>query len=154
MIDWPTTELDPVRRLRILAAGLPYVSLDEAVIDAPLERLWGLTGDLVSGVPRFERHVLSVEVLERDGDHLSIEARSHFGLRMRYDVELRLGWCLMRSPYSQIGMAAAPEGESGRTRFAHFEGSPVLGRLARPFFRWNIAGDLRRIARLLEAPPA
>jgi hypothetical protein len=69
---------------------------------------------------------------------------------MTMRAELRFGWCVMQSRNTQIGMAAAPEGDGTRTRLAHFEGSALLGRLARPYFRWNIRGDLRRIARLVE----
>jgi hypothetical protein len=146
---WPEAELNPVQRLRVLAAGLPHVCLAEAVIEAPIERVWGLTGDLVDGSPRFELGVHSARVVREQDDRLELVVRTVFGVRMTFDVELRFGWCLMQSRYSQIGMAAIEE-EAGRsTRLAHFEGSPLLGRLGLPFFRWNIAGDMKRIARLL-----
>ena len=147
---WPEARLDPVQRLRVLAAGLPCVALAETVLEAPIERVWGLTGDLVDGAPRFEIGVQSARIIEQRGDHLELEVRSVFGTRTHFDVELRFGWCLMQSRSALIGMAAAEE-ETGRTtRFAHFEGSKLLGRLGRPFFRWNIAGDMKRIARILE----
>jgi hypothetical protein len=148
---WPEAELNSVQRLRVLAAGLPYVSLAESVIDAPIDRVWGLTGDLVDGSPQFELGVKSASVVKEQGERLELDVRTVFGVRMTFNVELRFGWCLMQSRYSQIGMAAIEE-EAGRsTRFAHFEGSSFLGRVGLPFFRWNIAGDMKRIARLVGA---
>jgi hypothetical protein len=150
MTSWPVVEVDAVRRLRIVAAALPYVALDEAVFDAPLDRVWGLVGDLVHGVPQFERGIDEVEILREEEERLEVVTRyTPLRLPMRFAVELRRGWCLMQSPYAQIGMAAVSEDGGRKTRFAHFEGSPALGVLARPYFRWNVAGDLRRIAELL-----
>ena len=54
----------------------------------------------------------------------------------------------MVSSIGEIGMAARPESETA-TRFAHFEGSTRLGRLARPLFSWNIRQDFRKLRRLL-----
>ena len=146
---WPEIELNPVQRLRILAAGLPHVALVEAVIDAPIEKVWGLTGDLVNGAPQFERGVRSAQILSRDGDQLELTVRTSLGVRFDYRVELRFGWCLMESRFSQVGMAAIEEEPGRSTRFAHFEGSRFLGRLGLPYFRWNCAGDMRRIARIV-----
>jgi len=148
---WPEVELNPVQRLRVLAAGLPHVCLVESVIEAPIERVWGLTGDLVEGAPQFELGVRSALIVSERGDRLELDVRTVFGVRLRYEVELRFGWCLMESRYSQIGMAAIEEEVGRSTRFAHFEGSPALGRLGLPIFRWNIAGDMKRIARLVGA---
>ena len=53
--DWPLAELDPVQRMRVLVAGLPHVALAERVIEAPFEAVWAIAGDLVNGVPRFDR---------------------------------------------------------------------------------------------------
>lgn len=149
MTEWPVAELDCVQRLRILAAGLPHVFYDEAVLDASLERVWNLVGDLEGGTPRFELGVAAVELEHREGGALHASVRSRFGIKLSYAVELSLGWCLMQSPRSQIGMAATSIDEGRRTRFAHFEGSTLLGRAAKPLFRWNIHGDFRRIRQLL-----
>jgi len=149
--SWPEAELDPVRRLRILAAGLPHVALAEWVIEAPIEKVWGLTGDLVNGTPQFEIGVRSVRVVREAEERLEVAVRTSFGARLNYDVELRFGFCLMQSPLSDIGMAAIEEEAGISTRFAHFEGSKLLGRFGRPLFRWNIAGDKKRIARILSA---
>lgn len=146
---WPEAKLNPVQRLRILAAGLPYVALVESVIEAPIERVWGLAGDLVNGTPQIELAVRSLAILREEGERLEVAVQTAFGMRMDFDVELRFGWCLMQSRYAQIGMAAIEE-EAGRTtRFAHLEGSRLFGRFGVPFFRWNIAGDIERIAHIV-----
>ena len=148
--NWPVAELDPVQRLRVLAAGLPHVAIHEAVIDAPVERVWEFWGDLERSTPLIELGVAEVRIVGRDGDRLDLAVRSVLGFRMTMRAELRFGWCVMQSRNTQIGMAVAPEGDASKTRLAHFEGSSLLGRLARPYFDWNIRGDLRRLARLLK----
>ena len=148
MTDWPTVELDPVARLRILARALPHVRLVERHIAAPVARVWSIAGDLEHGVPRFETLVRTARVLVRDGERLQLEATGLFGAT-RLDVLLRPGFCVMHGGPTDIGMAAAPEGAG--TRFAHFEGHRRFGRLAWPYFAWSIPRELARLARLVEA---
>jgi len=136
-------ELDPVERLRILAAGLPHVALRERVYPVAFDHLWGFIGDLEASAPIMELGIRRTEVLRRDGERLELAAFGALGIRSQFDVVLRPGWCLMQNRLGDIGMAAAPEGSG--TRFAHFEGSRWLGRLARPLFARKIAGDLERI---------
>ena len=151
--SWPEAELDSVQRLRVMAAGLPGVGYLESVIDAPIERVWGLAGDLVNGTPQIELGVRSAQVIEQHGDHLTVRARLALGVPMTFNVELRFGWCVMQSRTSLVGMAAVEE-EAGRsTRFAHFEGTRFWGRAFRPLFQWNIAGDIDRIRRILGNGP-
>lgn len=140
--------LDPIRRLRILAESLPHVALAERVYDVSFERLWGFVGDLERSAPVIELGIARAAILEREGDRLVVETRNALGLPLRFDVELRPGWCLMQHRLGDVGMAAAPEGDG--TRFAHFEGARPLGRLGRPVFARKIAGDLERIAAALE----
>jgi hypothetical protein len=144
---WPSALVDPVARLRALAAALPWVSYEEAVIAAPFARVWSYIDDLERGVPQFERNVRRLEIIARDGDALVLRSWSPGGLSMRLDAVLRPGWCVMRGALGEIGMAAAPAGP-GATRFAHFEGSRRLGRIARPIFRRFVRRDLARLAAL------
>jgi hypothetical protein len=146
---WPELELDPVVRLRALAAGLPHVALVECILDAPPERVWSIVGDLEHGVPRFEQGVRSAEITARDGERLELVTRGALGLPMRFRAVLRPGWCVMHSRFADIGMAAAPQDDGRRTRFAHFEGSRWLGRLGRPWFRRSVQRDFERLRRLL-----
>lgn len=148
---WPTVELDPVARLRALAASMPWVSLGEAVIAAPFARVWSYIDDMEHGVPQFEGNVKRVEILARDGERLRLRSFAPGGFPMQLDAVLRPGWCVMRGAFGEIGMAAAPAGP-GATRFAHFEGSRWLGRAARPLFRRFVQRDLARLAALAEQP--
>lgn len=144
---WPAVELDPVARLRALAASMPWVSLEEAVIAAPFARVWSYIDDMERGVPQFEGNVRRIEILARDGERLRLRSFAPGGFPMQLDAVLRPGWCVMRGAFGEIGMAAAPAGP-GATRFAHFEGSRWLGRAARPLFRHFVQRDLARLAAL------
>ena len=146
MSDWPRVELDPVERLRAMAAGLRGCAYLQGVIDAPRDDVWGVVGDLEEGVPRFEGTVSAAAIVHREGDRLVLDARTRLG-RMRFDVVLRPGWCVMRSRFANVGMAARAEGD-GRTRFAHFEHARVGSFLARPFQIRNVRADLERLANL------
>jgi hypothetical protein len=146
---WPAAALDPVARLRALAAALPWVSYEEAVIAAPFERVWCYIADMERGVPQFEANVRRLEIVAREGDQLVLRSWARAGLSMRLDAVLRPGWCVMRGALGEIGMAAAPVGPAA-TRFAHFEGSRRLGRIARPLFRRFVRRDLARLAALAE----
>ncbi len=147
---WPTVEIDPVEKMRAIAAALPYVASDEAVFDAPFERFWRFIEDLETNTPRIEGTVDRLEILERNGDRLRLKARTPIGTWDEFDVVLRRGFCVMQGRSGQIGMAARPESGT-TTRFFHFEGTPMLGRIARPFFSWNIRQDFRRLRELLAA---
>jgi hypothetical protein len=149
---WPAVELDPVARLRALAASLPWVSYGETLIAAPFPRVWSYIADMERGVPQFEGNVKRIEILARDGDRLALRSFGPGGFAMRLDAVLRPGWCVMRGALGEIGMAAAPAGADA-TRFAHFEGSRRLGRVARPLFRYFVRRDLARLAALATARP-
>jgi hypothetical protein len=145
---WPEVVLDPVSKMRAIAEGLPYCAVRETVFDAPFDRVWDFISDFERNTAQIEGAVLRVEVLERSGETLRIRSRMITGFWIEADVVLRRGWCLMSSRTGQIGMAACPEGDA-QTRFIHFEGSPLFGRVLRPYFHWNIGGDFRRLDALL-----
>jgi hypothetical protein len=157
MTDWPTAQLDPIRQLRVLAAVLPGVGLVERVLDSPYERVWAFLADLERSVPAFDPMVRSLRVLARDGEHLTVATRMpHLPIPLRFQVELRDGWCLMRSRPYVVGMAAVPI-PGGRTHYAHLEGLPVrrppLLQPLRPLFRRVVTGDINGIARALGPRP-
>jgi hypothetical protein len=148
---WPLAGIDPVMRMRALAAGLPHVAADETVLDHPFERVWPFLTDFEVATPLYEGIVGRARIIERheSGGRLTLETQSPLlGPWTRFDVVLQPGFCLMQSRIGQVGMAARPEGPTA-TRFFHFEGSPVLGRILRPFFAWNIRQDFRRLRELL-----
>ena len=145
---WPEVVLDPVSKMRAVAAGLPYCAVRETVLDAPFDRAWNFIVDFENSTAKIEGVVTRVEILERRGETLRLRSRMLPGYWMEANVILRPGWCLMNSRMGQIGMAARPEG-SDQTRFIHFEGSQVFGRVLRPYFHWSIGGDFRRLKTLL-----
>ena len=157
MTDWPTARLDPVRQLRILAEVLPGVGLVERVLDAPYGRVWSFLADVERSVPTFDPMVRSLRILARDGEHLTVATwMPHLPIPLRFQVELRDGWCLMRSRTYLVGMAAVPLGED-RTRYAHLEGLPLRRppalRPLRPLFRRIVTGDVNGITRALGPLP-
>ena len=126
---WPTVELDPIARLRVMSRSLPGVAMAERTFDAPFHEVWDFVSDLETSVPQIDTDVHRVRILARDGERLRIKSYGHF-LGVTYpapvsDVELRPGWCWMHSPVYVVGMAAMPDGD--RTRFAHLEGVPLGG---------------------------
>ena len=149
---YPTAELDPVRRVRVLAAGIPGAAVAETTLDAPFEAVWESVTDFEGDVPRIEVFVGSARVLSREGERLEIEVKAPLRPPERMRVLLRRGWCLMESHSGIAVMAARPEGD--KTRFAHLEAIRLPGgRFAGPFLRakmWAVR-EFKRIERLARA---
>lgn len=132
--DWPVTELDPVRRMRVLAAATPGVAYAEKLIPAPFSAVWEAASDLEHELPRMVTDLRSFEITSARGERMTGHARGRLGQRARFDVVLRPGWCVMQSRFLIGGMAAAPEGEG--TRFAFLGGLRLPGiRLLDPILR-------------------
>jgi hypothetical protein len=147
--NWPVADLDPVRRLRVLAAAVRFpVYLGEVVLLAPFEEVWAEVSDLEHALPRRLSTVRSARITRAEGDRLELLATGNLGQRARFDVVLRPGWCLMRSRFVLGAMAAVPE--AGGTRFAALGGFRLPGaRLARPLL--TVLGD-RAMRTLAEDP--
>ncbi|MEU3839075.1 hypothetical protein AB0E88_03415 [Streptomyces sp. NPDC028635] len=114
---WPTTDLDPVRRLKVLAAGVRGAHVAEAYVDAPFERVWSLLGDLEGGFGQVVTDMERLRVVHRRGERVEALARSRFGMRARLRGVHRPGWCWLQSRFLLIGVAAAPEGAGTRVAF-------------------------------------
>jgi hypothetical protein len=143
--NWPVADLDPVRRLRVLAAANPGAMFGETVIDADVERVWTVASDLEVELPRLIHDIRSARITARAGDHLELLAVGTFGQRARFDVDLRPGWCWMQSRFLIGGLAAVADGTG--TRFAFLGGLRLPGvRLLRPVSRPLVGGVLRRLA--------
>ncbi|MFU0243023.1 hypothetical protein ACKI1J_45920 [Streptomyces scabiei] len=145
--DWPTAELDPVRRLRVMAAGLHAVMYAETRLDLPLTEVWAVAGDLEGELPHLVPTLREFRCDPSGGDRFRALASGPLGHTAVFDVLLRPGWCLMQSRYVVGGMAAVPEGPG--TRFAVLGGhrgpwSAPLQRALRPVGR---ARGLRMIDR-------
>jgi len=143
-IRWPVAELDPVRRLQVLAAAAGAMVV-ERVIPAPVEAVWDVASDLEREVPRLGWYVSSLRIVRAEGDRLDLEVRGPMGLRDHFEAVLRPGWCWCQGRVLRVGMAATalPEG----TLFAvaaglHMPGAGVL----RPMVRHSLVSALERIA--------
>lgn len=148
---WPVAGLDPVRRLRVVAAATPGIIYAEELIPAPFGQVWAVASDLENELPRVVGDVRTFEITSSAGDRLQARARSRLGLRARFDVVLRPGWCLMQSRFLIFGMAAVPEADG--TRFAGIGGLRLPGtRLLGPLNRRLLTQRLghRSIQRLAE----
>lgn len=131
---WPVVEVDPLRRLRVMAASVPGTALTEWVIAAPLEIVWDTASDLEVEMPRLVRDFRSVSVTPGSGDRLVMRARGYMGQRARFDVVLRPGWCWMQSRFLLCGMAAVAD--PGGTRFGFLGGLRLPGvALPRPLLQ-------------------
>src|SRR5580700_5056725 len=98
--NWPVADLDPVRRLRVLAAAVRFpVYVSEVVLPAPAERVWAAAADLERALPSFISTVRSARITQAEGERLELLATGTLGQRARFDVVLRPGWCLMRSRF-------------------------------------------------------
>ncbi|NYH93288.1 hypothetical protein [Actinopolymorpha rutila] len=113
---WPEADLDPVRRLRVMAAVIPGAVYAEDVLPLSFDEVWAVAADLENEFPRLLTDVRTMRITRADGERLEALARGRFGQRARFDVVLRPGWCWMQSRFLLGGMAAAAEAD--RTRFA------------------------------------
>jgi len=152
-MTWPDATLDPIRRLRVMAAVVPGAVVLEQTLDAPMDHVWAVASGFEEYLHRFEGGIRSARIASRDGadddQRLDLRIRTIVGLPLRMDVILRPGWCWMeaRPRTYTVGMAAIPDGT--RTRFAHLEGIPLPGgRLVSPLIRRAMSNDLHRIESL------
>jgi hypothetical protein len=133
-MTWPVADLDVIRRLSVLAAVVPGAVVAETRIDAPFEQVWAVAADLEHELPHYLRDVRSMRIAWRSGERLEAYARGYAGLRARFDIVLRPGWCVMRSRFLLGGIAAVPDGD--QTRIAFLAGTHVPGQaLAAPALR-------------------
>jgi hypothetical protein len=154
MSEQAAVELDPIRRLRAMAAAIPGAAVAEGILDAPFDAVWAVCAD-------FE-HAGAIEILIKDpriqsrtpdpetgGERVAIAYKPRpFGSADVIHADLRPGWCWMQSPLAVAAMAAVPEGE--RTRFAHLEAVRLPGaRFFKPFLvaKMALARELRRFER-------
>jgi hypothetical protein len=131
--DWPVADLDPMRRLRVLAASVRFpVFIEEITLPVPMDQVWSLASDLEGELPRLLPTVRSIRITRSQGENLELFATGTLGQRARFDAVLRPGWCVMRSRFVLGAMAAMPA-EGGGTRFAALGGFRLPGaRLGTP----------------------
>ncbi|WP_242910762.1 hypothetical protein [Actinomadura terrae] len=146
-MTWPNDDLDDPRRLRAIAAAFPGAMLEEAVLPSAFDDVWAVLGDPERGFPGLVPDVRSLRITERDGERMRATVHGRSGLRARFDMVLRPGWCLMQSRFLVFGMGVVAEGEG--TRFAYMAALRVPGaRFLGPVIR-RVLGPvvLRRFVR-------
>jgi len=142
--DWPAADIDRIARLHVLAELTPGAVVVETVLPDTFDRVWTVASDLEAELPRYLPDVRSFTVTRDHGERLHAHARGYLGIRARFDVILRPGWCLMRSRFLLGAMAAEPM--AGGTRFAFLGGFRFPGlRLFAPMIRLLGRAALRHV---------
>jgi hypothetical protein len=151
--SWPVAELDPVRRLRVLASAIAGAHVSERTIPAPFDVVWRIASDLERSFGTFEPDMRGLTIdADLGGGRLVARARSRYGMRARFDVDLQPGWCWMQSRFLLIGLAATavPDG----TLVAQTGGVRVPGRAALIPVGVRAAGERALAALALQAGQA
>jgi hypothetical protein len=134
MSQWPTAEVDRIARLHVLAAITPGAVVVETLLPHSFDQVWRVAADLERELPQYLPDVRRFAITRREGERLEADARGYLGLRARFDVVLRPGWCVMRSRFLLGAMAA--EATVDGTRFAFLGGFRFRGqRLVAPVIR-------------------
>ena len=147
-------DIDPVRRLRVIAAATPGAAYAEEHIPAPFTAVWELASDLEHELPRMVTDLRSFEITSARGERMTARASGRLGQHARFDVVLRPGWCVMQSRFLIGGMAAVPE--AGGTRFAflgglRLPGMRLLGPVLRPAVRKLALRPISQLEHRLQA---
>lgn len=151
---WPDVGLDPVTRLRAIAARYPSAAIRETVLDVRPDDAWSWVTDFEHAVPLFDSQLSRVKVTRRDGDDVKMLVwAQHVPVPLPITARVDPGFCLMRGRARTylVVMAAVPaDDESGRTRFVHCEAIPRRG-LARvqPIIQRIVDADVRRLQRVV-----
>jgi hypothetical protein len=127
--SWPVTELDPIRRLHVMAAAVRGARVTERVLRAPMADVWAVLTDFENGFAAVQPDMRRVHLLRQDGESVSVAAVSRRGFRARLHGTVRPGWCWLQSRFLIIAMAATGEPD-GRTRVALTGGVRLPGRAA------------------------
>ncbi|MGW6060487.1 hypothetical protein [Streptomyces sp. NPDC055189] len=125
---WPAADLDPVRRLHVLAAAIPGAYVTEGFVAAPCDRVRDVLDDLEGEFGRVAPDMRGLRVVRRQGTQVEALARSKYGMRARLYGQQRPGWCWLQSRFLLLGAAATPDGDG--TRVAFTGGVRVPGRAA------------------------
>ncbi|MGW1183125.1 hypothetical protein ACWD7Y_17295 [Streptomyces drozdowiczii] len=130
--QWATpAPLDPVRRLHVLAAGVPGARVTTREIAAPCAEVEPLLADIGGELALLVPDMRRLRLTRTDGDRVEAVARSRFGMHARFRGVRRPGWLWLQSRFVLIGIAAAPVPDRpGHTLVAFTGGVRVPGRAA------------------------
>ncbi|MFI6898401.1 SRPBCC family protein [Streptomyces sp. NPDC050256] len=148
--SWPVAALDPIRRLKVIAAGSRHPTYAERAFDVPVEQLWSVVSDLETELPLLIPGLRAFTLTEPTADHLSGQAVGVFGYRERFTVVLRPGWCLMQSTLLTSGMAATAAGDGSRFAFFSAVRPPGVDMVDRMRAPWSARRSERMLDRLAE----
>lgn len=135
--------LDPVVRLRVLAAALPGATLVSRELGAPFAAVWAVVEDLERFSPLYEPAVAAAVGEVRAGRRI-LHLTYADGQREECDVRLTRGWCLLQSARVVVAFAARPTAHG--TLLAHLEHWRLPGRPSFPAAK--LAGELQTIEEL------
>ncbi|TDD81633.1 hypothetical protein E1293_18335, partial [Actinomadura darangshiensis] len=110
-------DLDPVRRLRIMAESIPGATYAEQVFDNTFSEVWAIASDLETELPMLLTDVRTMRITRSDGEHLEAKAIGRLGQRARFDIVMRPGWCWMQSRFLHGGLAATATSKGTRVAF-------------------------------------
>ncbi|MFC8537104.1 hypothetical protein ACFUJY_24745 [Streptomyces sp. NPDC057249] len=130
--QWPdASPLDPVRRLRVLAAGVSGARVTTREIAAPYAEVAPLLADIDGELALLVPDMRRLRLARADGDRVEAVARSRFGMHARFHGVRRPGWLWLQSRFVLIGIAATPSAaRPGHTLVAFTGGVRVPGRAA------------------------
>ncbi|MFE5484074.1 hypothetical protein [Streptomyces sp. NPDC056527] len=120
-----THDLDPIRRLHVMAAGVRGARVAEHILPAPFQEVWEAMSAL-DFLPDLQR----IRILSTKGDRLEALAHSKYGFRAHLRGYRRPGWCWLQSRFLIAGMAAAPTPDGAATRIALTGGVRIPTRAA------------------------
>jgi uncharacterized protein YndB with AHSA1/START domain len=113
--------LDPVLRVRVLAAALTGSVVAERILEATFEQVWRVVTDLETMGPRYETNVTAIQFIQRSPTRDRIVATLRGGHDEEMDVRIVPGWCLMQSLSFVVAFGARSAGP--HTLLAHLEHS-------------------------------
>lgn len=121
--------IDPVHRLRVMAAAVRGAHVAEHVVQAPFEEVWPVMAAL-GFLPDFHRVRVVRADADADGGRFEALARGRYGFRAHLRGFARPGWCWLQSRFLIVGLAAAPAPDPAVTRIALTGGVRVPTRAA------------------------
>ena len=105
------SEVDPVRRLKVLSAAVPSVVVVERIIPLPFETVWSVACDLEHELRRRGGSIRLFQIVRAEGDWFEVLVRGRAGLHDRFAGELRSDRCWMQGRRIVAVMTAVPVAE-------------------------------------------
>ena len=131
---------------------MPGASVVQHVIDTSADAVWDFVSDLETSIPRFDRTVRHVRILQHDGEILHMRVKPNLGPTLAFTCHLgeyRVVMAAHRRLYL-VGIALRPLGPA-HTLYAQVEGIPHrAGRLVNSFTSRHVTRDAAAVKHLVE----